>query len=192
MESRDWSDRSFDPSTGPILVQVETIEHLFNPIDPQPLNLRDLDAEIADWITNWAEEQHDVKELTIEIVVTDDSANGREEQVAAGIHNHFAYQRWAAGRRLSHMWRDGRISLLIGLAVVVVFTLLSRLISADSKGAVLSLIREGLAVAPWVAMWKPMEIFLYLWWPVRRERRTFDRLAEAPVSFKRSTGPVRS
>jgi hypothetical protein len=76
--------------------------------------------------------------------------------------------------------------------VVVVFTLLSRLISADSKGAVLSLIREGLAVAPWVAMWKPMEIFLYLWWPVRRERRTFNRLAEAPVSFKRSTGASRS
>jgi hypothetical protein len=148
--------------------------------------VRDLDVEIADWITNWAEEQHDQKVITIEVVVADDSANGREEQVTAGIHNHFAYRRWAAGRKLSHLWRDGRISLVIGLVVLVTFTMLSRLVKVESKGAIIDLIREGLAVAPWVAMWKPMEIFLYLWWPVRREKRVFDRLAEAPVTFRRS------
>ena len=84
METRDWTDRAFDPSTGPILVQVDTVEHLFNPIDPQPLNLRDLDVEIADWITNWAEEQHDEKSLTIEIVLADDSAAGRHMLLASG------------------------------------------------------------------------------------------------------------
>jgi hypothetical protein len=192
METRDWTDRAFDPSTGPIQVKIDTIEHLFNPIDPQPLNLRDLDAEIADWITNWAEEQHDQKVITIEVVVADDSANGREEQVTAGIHNHFAYRRWAAGRKLSHLWRDGRISLVIGLVVLVTFTMLSRLVNVESKGALVELVREGLLVAPWVAMWRPMEIFLYLWWPVRREKRVFDRLAEAPVTFKRSVAPGRS
>ena len=184
METRDWTDRAFDPSTGPILVQIDTIEHLFNPLDPQPLNLRDLDAEIADWITNWAEEQHDEKSLNIEIVVADHSATGREKQVAAGIHNHFAYRRWAAGRRLSRLWRDGRISLVIGLVVLASFTLLSELLDSPNSGAVLRVIRQGLVVAPWVAMWRPMEIFLYLWWPVRAERRTFDKLAEATVSFR--------
>jgi hypothetical protein len=191
MESRDWTDRAFDPSTGPIMVRVDTIEHLFNPIDPQPLNLRDLDAEIAEWIANWAEEQRDHKEIIIQVVVNDDSANGREEAVTAGIHNHFAYQRWAAARRLSHLWRDGRVSLLIGLVVLVTFTMLSRLIDVESKGALTDLIRSGLAVAPWVAMWRPMEIFLYLWWPIRAERRTYDRLATAPVSFSRSVATGR-
>ncbi len=189
METRDWTDRAFDPSTGPILVQVDTVEHLFNPIDPQPLNLRDLDVEIADWITNWAEEQHDEKSLTIEIVVADDSAAGREEHVAAGIHNHFAYRRWAAGRRLSRLWREGRISLVIGLVVLATFTLLSELLDGPDNGAVLRVIRQGLTVAPWVAMWRPMEIFLYLWWPIRAERRTFDRLAEATVSFTKGPKP---
>ena len=189
METRDWTDRAFDPSTGPILVQVDTIEHLFNPIDPQPLNLRDLDVEIADWITNWAEEQHDEKSLTIEIVVADDSATGREGHVAAGIHNHFAYRRWAAGRRLSRLWREGRISLVIGLVVLASFTLLSELLDGPGNGAFLRVVRQGLTVAPWVAMWRPMEIFLYLWWPIRSERRTFDRLAEAAVSFTKGPKP---
>ena len=177
METRDWTDRAFDPSTGPILVQVDTVEHLFNPIDPQPLNLRDLDVEIADWITNWAEEQHDEKSLTIEIVVADDSAAGREEHVAAGIHNHFAYRRWAAGRRLSRLWREGRISLVIGLVVLATFTLLSELLDGPDHGAVLRVISQGLTVAPWVAMWRPLEIYLYDWWPVRHERRMLERLS---------------
>ena len=119
---------------------------------------------------------------------SDDSADGREEHVAAGIHNHFAYRRWAAGRRLSRLWREGRISLVIGLVVLATFTLLSELLDGPDHGAVLRVIRQGLTVAPWVAMWRPMEIFLYLWWPIRAERRTFDRLAEAPVSFTR--GPT--
>ncbi len=183
MEARDWTDRSFDPSTGPILVKVETVEHLFNPLDPQPLNLRDLDVETADWITNWAEEQHDKKTLAIEIVVADNSAVGREEQVTSGIHNHFAYRRWAAGRRLSRLWHEGRISLAIGLVVLAVFTLLAEVLENPNNGALVRVIRQGLAVAPWVAMWRPMEIVLYLWWPIRAERRTFDKLASATVSF---------
>jgi vacuolar-type H+-ATPase catalytic subunit A/Vma1 len=32
-------------------------------------------------------------------------------------------------------------------------------------------------------MWKPLEIFLYEWWPVRRERRACRRLAAADVIF---------
>jgi hypothetical protein len=30
-------------------------------------------------------------------------------------------------------------------------------------------------------MWRPMEIFLYDWWPIRRERRIFDRLGTSAV-----------
>ena len=33
--------------------------------------------------------------------------------------------------------------------------------------------RESLTIGGWVAMWRPMEIFLYSWWPILRERRTF-------------------
>jgi hypothetical protein len=42
---------------------------------------------------------------------------------------------------------------------------------------------EGLIILGWVALWRPMEIFLYEWWPIRRERRACRRLAEANVIF---------
>jgi hypothetical protein len=33
-------------------------------------------------------------------------------------------------------------------------------------------------------MWRPLEIFLYAWWPIRSERRIDDRLATMPVRIE--------
>jgi hypothetical protein len=185
MELKDWNDRSFDPSKGPIFVRVDTIEHLFNPLDPQPLNVRDLDVEIGTWITDWADEQKKGAPVEITVVVADDSAHGKEQLVTDGIHNHFAYRRWAAGRQLSRLFKSGRTSLAIGLVVLAGFTTLIRLIESDDNSAFVDLFQEGLTVAGWVAMWRPMEVFLYEWWPIRAELRNFDRLAASVINFVR-------
>ena len=33
----------------------------------------------------------------------------------------------------------------------------------------------------WMAMWRPLEIFLYQWVPIRRRCRILAKLAEMPV-----------
>jgi hypothetical protein len=65
---------------------------------------------------------------------------------------------------------------------LTVFISLSHLIGA-SPNPVLDVVHEGLTVLGWVSMWKPLQIFLYEWWPIRRERRACRRLAEAEVRF---------
>jgi len=34
-----------------------------------------------------------------------------------------------------------------------------------------------------VAMWRPLEIFLYDWWPIRADARLFARLSSMPVEL---------
>ena len=46
------------------------------------------------------------------------------------------------------------------------------------------LVREGLLIGGWVAMWRPLEVFLYDWWPIRAEARLFDRLSVMPVRIE--------
>ena len=41
-----------------------------------------------------------------------------------------------------------------------------------------------LFIGGWVSMWRPLEIFLYDWWPIREEARLSDRLAAMPVRIK--------
>ena len=44
--------------------------------------------------------------------------------------------------------------------------------------------RESLTIGGWVSMWRPLEIFLYDWWPIRNEARLSDRLAAMPVRIR--------
>jgi hypothetical protein len=37
-------------------------------------------------------------------------------------------------------------------------------------------------------MWRPLEIFLYDWWPIRAEARLYDRLSAMPVRIAYAAG----
>jgi hypothetical protein len=89
------------------------------------------------------------------------------------------------------MFRTGRISLVIGLVFLGTFFTVSTLITRRWPGAgVVGLTREGLVIGGWVAMWRPLEIFLYDWWPIHAEARLFDRLAAMPVRIEYPGGPA--
>jgi len=42
-------------------------------------------------------------------------------------------------------------------------------------------------IGGWVAMWRPMEVFLYDWWPIRADARLADRLSAMPVRISYET-----
>jgi hypothetical protein len=50
-----------------------------------------------------------------------------------------------------------------------------------SNGNWQSVAREGLTIIGWVAMWKPLEIYLYRWWPLLALRKLYQRLSHMPV-----------
>ena len=47
------------------------------------------------------------------------------------------------------------------------------------------ILREGLIIAGWVAMWRPMEIFLYEWWPLLRKGRLYEKLSRMRVDVRK-------
>ena len=63
-------------------------------------------------------------------------------------------------------------------AAVVVGDLIASLFTREHLAVVL---QESLAIGGWVAMWGPLDILLYEWWPVRAEVRLYDRLSAMAV-----------
>ena len=59
--------------------------------------------------------------------------------------------------------------------------LTSELLLARSASTWAGLLREGLLIGGWVAMWRPMQIYLYEWWPLRRRERIYAKLGNMPV-----------
>ena len=65
-------------------------------------------------------------------------------------------------------------------AVFMIAHFIGRL-SGESAWA--RLLDQGLLIVGWVAMWRPLEIFLYDWWPILREQRLYDRLSRIEVQI---------
>jgi hypothetical protein len=97
------------------------------------------------------------------------------------IHNYFAYRRDQERRRLRLLFRDGRIALLIGLSFLFCCVLLRELANSFGNDTASDIFGEGMLIIGWVAMWRPLEIFLYEWVPIRRRCRILAKLAEMPV-----------
>ena len=62
--------------------------------------------------------------------------------------------------------------------VIVIGESAARMVQTERYAA---LIKESLVIGGWVALWRPLEIFLYDWWPIRAEAKLFDRLGAMDV-----------
>ena len=88
---------------------------------------------------------------------------------------------------LRRLFSDGQKSLLIGLAFLSVCLIASHALGGKDTGTFRSIAHESLTIAGWVAMWRPMQIYLYDWWPVRRRSQLYQKLARMHVEVRKKT-----
>jgi hypothetical protein len=166
-----------------IELRLRELAQLFNVMDPSPFYDRDLDAAAEEFIVSWARELS--REGEIELVIhlatapQADRAAGTEE----AVRHYFANRAEMKGRELRQLLRRGRISLFIGVAFLAACFGLGELAQRLFAGAWSEFIEAGLQIVGWVAMWRPLEIFLYDWWPIRNDRHLLRRLARMRVTL---------
>jgi hypothetical protein len=165
-----------------IQVRVTDLRQFFNPVDPSPPHERDLEAKVEEFIVSWARSTRRDAQLALQIDVDTPAPREDASVVGAAVHEFFRQRSLSASRRLSQLFRVGRTSLLIGVAFLAIAVTVASIVDREFGGrSIGALIRETLVIGGWVAMWRPLEIFLYDWWPIRAERRLHDRLSVMPV-----------
>jgi hypothetical protein len=174
------------PKCSLIEVHVGELKQLFNAIDPSPFRDKDLDPKAEEFIVGWAKELPG--DATLALVIDLDRKAGLPDEAAVlrdAIHEFFSQRAQAYRRRLHELFRVGRTSLVIGLVALTSAIALGDFLAALMKGSHIGeIVREGLTIGGWVSMWRPLEIFLYDWWPIRSEARLSDRLAAMPVRIR--------
>jgi hypothetical protein len=173
-------------------VQVSELKRLLNAIDPSPFRDKDLDPQAEEFIVGWSKDVPGNAELAL--LVHLDRPAGLPDEAAVlrdAVHEFFSQRALATRRRLRQLFRIGRTSLLIGLAFLAASIGAGDFAANQLRGSVLGdVVRESFLIGGWVAMWRPLEIFLYDWWPIRNEVRLFERLAVMPVRISyRETAP---
>ena len=167
-----------------IEVQVAELKQLFNAMDPSPFRRRDLDPNAEEFIVGWGRESPRDAPLSLRVRLgRGPGPPGEPAALREAVRDYFTHRAAVTRRRLRELFRRGRISLAIGLLALSALTVLGDFIAKAMPGRVAEVLRESLSIGGWVAMWRPMEVFLYDWWPVRAEARLYDRLGAMPVSI---------
>ena len=171
-------------------VYVRELDQLFDTMDPSPFYEKGLHRDAEEYIVA------SIKELPTKpaaLVIYLERTPGAPDEcqiLGDAVRKHFARQAQLLRWELRRLIRRGLISLVIGLTVlasaIAAGEALTRLLGG---GHIATVIGESLHIGGWVAMWSPMEIFLYEWWPIMSDRRLYAQLSEIPVKIVYTGSP---
>lgn len=169
-------------------LRLRELGQLFNSMDPAPFLERDLDRDAEEYIESWAMEHPAGSRFHITLHLQQPPAQPDSSQlITESIHHFFAYKAELARRQLRRLLSDGRTSLIIGLCFLAACTAAADAIGQAADSDLTAIASEGFIIIGWVAMWRPVEIFLYDWWPLLRRRRVYQSLGRAHVGITVAT-----
>jgi hypothetical protein len=164
-----------------IELKLRDVNQLFNSMDPSPFIEKDLDDDAEEFILGWANEFPPEAPVRLLVHLDEWPAEDPTEVISRAVHNHFAHRADLTSLEFRSLMRQGRTSLLIGLSCLAICLVISKTLLFGEAGTWASVLRQSLTIAGWVAMWRPMQIYLYDWWPLRRRGRIYARLSQMPV-----------
>jgi hypothetical protein len=170
------------PTVHQIELRIVTLSELFNSMDPTPFHHRNLDTDAEEFLESWALEFPQNSHFRIILHIEQMPKEDPVALVTEAIHNYFEYKSERAMRNLRQLLLEGRVSLLIGVSFLALCLLSADILAANfANNTFLRLLKESLLIGGWVAMWRPMQIFLYEWWPIVRKSRIYRNLGRAVV-----------
>lgn len=161
-------------------VGVKNSRQLFNERDPAPFRERDLDPQFVVYLVSAVEEFPLRTKMKIRILTSDNEDLRPENSLAIrdSIGTYFQYESTLAKAKLRKRHRTARYFSLIGLATLIICLSLAQFIdSIDLSPRVTNIASVSFVIIGWVAMWHPVEVLLYDWWPIREQRQYFDKIA---------------
>ncbi len=186
MEQLDSYYHYYKNVDGAILIEVklQEIMQIYDSLDPSPFYQKVLDRNAEEYITEAVMDFPSHTALKLVVYLPQKELQKEAAQVLGeAIHNHFAYKLNQAERELREKFRGGRMALVIGLIFLFVTLVANLMIASQPDNVINQVIRSSLLIIGWVAMWQPVNTFLYDWWPVRRKMKIFSKIRDMNVSI---------
>jgi hypothetical protein len=184
---------TIEPESGVIEVYVRALDQLFDSMDPSPFHEKDLDRNAHEYIVSTARELSPSGKMALRVYLAKPVGLPDEGKILGeAIRVYFARQEEAARRTLHEKWSWGWFNLLIGLTLLAVSVIIGEVVARRlGQGPLATVLRESLLIGGWVAMWRPVDFFLYEWWALRAELRLFERLSRVAVRivYTMESGP---
>ncbi len=171
-----------------IAIRARAISQLFNSFDPSPFREKDLDPSVEEFLVGWVRELPHATPFSIVVhLPAEEAATPEAGRIGEAFAHYFQYRAKAGMQELRELFRIGQRSLAIGVVVLIACLVASQVVAKFIPNPVgARVLEESLIIVGWVANWRPIEIYLYDWLPIRRRIKLFERIAAAPVQVTAS------
>ncbi|HMK03386.1 MAG TPA: hypothetical protein VK489_04310 [Ferruginibacter sp.] len=105
-----------------------------------------------------------------------------KDDIIPAIHRHFCYRREQSQKKYKRTLQYGWRILFIALGLLAVIFLLTEIalhLAPDNR--LVQFIRESFIIFGWVALWHPLEVLLYDWYPIKTNINLYYRLEHSTV-----------
>ncbi len=160
---------------------AKSARQLFDMRDPSPYRERDLDGDAVEYLLSAAREIGRRAKLRVVICIEERDLVLTDDVVLAAIRAHLVYERDREVRMVRDLLRRGRRFLAVGAGALVLMLSAAQLTALLPKGPITTVLHEGLVITGWVAMWRPLELLLYDWWPHVEQRRVVDNILDGDI-----------
>jgi hypothetical protein len=165
-----------------IEIKLRELRQLFHHLDPAPFREKDLDPAAEEYIVEAVRELGHARPIRLVVhVPAAEAASPDARELPGAVAHYFEYRASQVRAELAALLRRGAVSLAIGLAFLGLCLWLRRTVDRAGGDEIFA---EGLLIIGWVALWRPVEIFLYDWWPLYRRERRLLAIAAMPVEVR--------
>lgn len=165
-------------------VSFHEFKQLYDGRDPSPFQERDLDENLVRYLVMGCEEIPRDQPIKIVMIAPDlKSETQQKDDFILALHQYFDHEVRLTNNELKYLFKQGRVSFLFAFSFLTFCIFLAVKFAGDSS-IFNKVLYEGLSIMGWVALWKPLNIFLYEWWPYVRKKRVYKLLATIQVEFK--------
>ena len=173
-----------------IEIRLHELRQMFDHLDPAPFREKDIDPAAAAYVEDAVRDigAREKCRLVVHLPAAECQSEDARTLPEALAH-YFEYRARRSRVELRRLLARGLVSLVIGLAFMFACLSVRGWLEVLGSNGVIT---EGLLLIGWVALWRPVEIFLYDWWPIRRRQARFEAIARMPVEIRSEPVPMES
>jgi hypothetical protein len=187
MKNRDKSnfESSFRKENGYYLLELRltNLDQFFETFDPSPFHKKDINDDAERYIVNSVEAFPLKSKLKLVFFLSEEHNKEASHVLIPAIENFFQFQAMMASRAIRSLLNEGKISLLLGFLFLIVCIGTGAVVSLAFHNHLRAVVLEGLSIIGWVAMWRPIQIFLYDWWALYRKKKIFEKIRDMPIEI---------
>lgn len=171
-----------------VTLRLARLEELLEPPDVEALAGRFEERSGVERIVDTLRSRYHrrIERIEARLLVQTAPDAATRSKVDAALKELSRYQDERLGEQFVTIRRDGVRALgkgsLFLLACLVIAAIGGEL--AFLPDLLRNLISEGFIIAGWVGLWHPMELLLYEWWPVSRDRKLYRLIADMTYSVE--------